>query len=547
MVRLSIPPRVDAEPPQSRWSAEAIYRPFFLGGIGVILTLGAVWGAYLLLRIAFAGKFTAAGLHEINAHGHAQIFGWVGLFVMGFAYQAFPRFKQTTLRYPGLAWLSFALMLAGLVTRSVLEPVAAGSDWLEGFAVGASALEVTAIGIFCWVVAATWRAAGKGLEFHEYYVVAALFWFAVQAVYEAVYLAATFRAAPGELVPLVAAWQGALRDLQIHGFAMLMILGVSQRLLPHMFGLPAGSRRLSLFALVLLNAAVIGEAAGVVLMRLSSHAWAGLWYGSVLLLTGCVAVLVWNWRVFSAGAAPNRSRKFVRAAYVWLLVSLLMLVALPVYQFAILPAINPDSTAAKMGFSHAYYGATRHAITVGFISLMIVGVASRVVPALRATDPTSLPKLWLPFVLINLGCALRVVGQTATDWADWVFPLAGASGVLEVTGLAVWGVHLVRLMVVRPHWIDEVGPATRDLRPLTGDSNVGEVLDTYPELLPVFLEFGFRPLANPVARRVAARGITLALACRIVGADLGRFLAALNARLPAQPVSLNLVAAGGGQ
>src|SRR5262249_41709605 len=65
--------------------ADTIYRPFFLGGIGVVLTLGAVWGAYLLLRIAWTGSFTAAGLHEVNAHGHAQIFGWVGLFIMGFA------------------------------------------------------------------------------------------------------------------------------------------------------------------------------------------------------------------------------------------------------------------------------------------------------------------------------------------------------------------------------------------------------------------------------------------------------------------------------
>ena len=37
-----------ADPPPPRWSADAIYRPFFLAGIAVVLTLGAVWGAYLL-------------------------------------------------------------------------------------------------------------------------------------------------------------------------------------------------------------------------------------------------------------------------------------------------------------------------------------------------------------------------------------------------------------------------------------------------------------------------------------------------------------------
>src|SRR5215470_8378090 len=34
---------------------DAIYRPFFKAGIAVVLSLGAVWGAYLLWRITFGG------------------------------------------------------------------------------------------------------------------------------------------------------------------------------------------------------------------------------------------------------------------------------------------------------------------------------------------------------------------------------------------------------------------------------------------------------------------------------------------------------------
>lgn len=521
----------EASPPtNSRWTADAIYRPFFLGGIGIVLTLGAVWGAYLLVRIAVAGKFAAVGVHEVNAHGHAQIFGWVGLFVMGFAYQAFPRFKHTTLHYPGLAWLSFALMFGGVLTRSALEPLADGWDTAARLAVAASTAEVVAIGLFVWVIAATWSGAGKPLAFPDVYIAAALFWFFVQSVYETVYLAATFRAAPGELVPLVAAWQGALRDLQIHGFATLMIFGVSQRLLPNVYGFRSPSRRVSLAALVGLNLAVIGETTGLILMRLDGRSWAGLWYVSVLLFTSGAAALVWNMKLFGNPGERDRSLKFFRAAYAWLFVSLVMLLALPLYQFAILPAINPDAAAVKMGFSHAYYGATRHAITVGFISLMIVGVAAKVVPTLRGYHPAELYRLWLPFTLINVGCALRVIGQTATDWADWVFPLAGASGVLEVTGLAVWGFHLVRLMVGRPGWVDE--PSEGVCRPVRAEDTVGSVLDRHPELLAVFLEYGFRPLANPVLRRTVARAVTVGFACQTAGVDRVSLLAALNARIP---------------
>ena len=68
-------PRQLAATPASQSVADTIYRSFFKAGILVVLSLGAVWGAYLLLRIAQGGTFTAAGLHEVNAHGHAQIFG----------------------------------------------------------------------------------------------------------------------------------------------------------------------------------------------------------------------------------------------------------------------------------------------------------------------------------------------------------------------------------------------------------------------------------------------------------------------------------------
>jgi hypothetical protein len=172
-------------------AADSIYRPFFKAGIAVVLTLGATWGAYLLWRIGVSGSFSAAGLHEVNAHGHAQIFGWVGLFVMGFAYQAFPRFKHTTLAYPRLAFVSLGLMVAGLGARSLCEPLAGTLPWLADVAVVASLLEVLAIMLFAWIILATWHVSGKPLAFYDYYVLSALGWFVIQACYETVYLTAT--------------------------------------------------------------------------------------------------------------------------------------------------------------------------------------------------------------------------------------------------------------------------------------------------------------------------------------------------------------------
>jgi hypothetical protein len=234
--------------------------------------------------------------------------------------------------------------------------------------------------------------------------------------------------------------------MQIHGFALLMILGVSQRIFHNFYGLPAPSARRSLIALVCLNVAIIGEVMGLVLLRAGSHAWAALWYAGVLLLAGSVVSLLCNWRIFGRAAESDRSLKFLRAGYLWLLISLTMLVLLPVYQYVLLPWLVADSPAATLGFSHAYYGAIRHAITVGFISLMIVGVAAKVVPTLNGINVHQLSGLWLPFVLLNTGCALRVTAQTATDLTPAAFPFAGVSGILEVLGLTLWGVHLWRIM-----------------------------------------------------------------------------------------------------
>src|SRR5262249_18297911 len=157
---------------------------------------------------------------------------------------------------------------------------------------------------------------------------------------------------------------------------------------------------------------------------------------------------------------------------------------LPVYQYGLLPLLAPEGDATRLGFSHAYYGAVRHAITVGFVSLMIVGVAAKVVPTLNGLDVRALPGQWLPVVLLNTGCALRVGAQTLTDFTGSSFPVAGVSGLLEVTGLAVWGVHLWRIMAgrVRTPAPGEGAAGLTPGTPIRATNRVGEILDCYPEL-----------------------------------------------------------------
>jgi hypothetical protein len=417
-----------------------LYRPFFIAGIAVVLTVGASWGVWLLWQIAASGRFTGASILAVNAHGHAQVFGWVGLFVMGFGYQMFPALWQRQLRAPRLVPLVFAAMVAGVGVRTLAMAARGGAAALAVVVAG-GALEILAIAAFVLQLALTWRdSVGPRLPYLRF-VATGLAFFLAQAGFCLWHTVKTMTATSKEtLLWQVATYQPVLRDLQIHGFVLFMVLGVSMRILPPFFGAPEVSRRRARLAWALLASAVPAEALLFVLYRFTGrHALAAaLLVPWAMLATGAslVGAAFRPWRPFPRG---DRSAKFVRAAYLWLAVSFALLLLLPVYQLAV-----------HLRFSHAYYGSIRHAITVGFASQMIMGIAARVVLDLRRRALADLPALVGPFVLVNAGCFLRVSLQALTDVHPAFFAVVGVSGVLELGALAWWGAHLIRLMLRRP-------------------------------------------------------------------------------------------------
>jgi len=84
-----------------------------------------------------------------------------------------------------------------------------------------------------------------------------------------------------------------------------------------------------------------------------------------------------------------------------------MLAFAPIYDIA----VYQPFTGAGSPFSHAYLGAFRHALTVGFILMMIVGVSSKVVPTLSGVDLRRANSLWPTLILLNLGNVLRITTE----------------------------------------------------------------------------------------------------------------------------------------
>lgn len=85
-------------------------------------------------------------------------------------------------------------------------------------------LEVLAIGLFVAIIGLTWSRSGKRLAHYDLYIAAALGWFFMQAAYDVIYQGATLTTFDTALVSLVNTWQAPMRDFEIHGFALLMIL-----------------------------------------------------------------------------------------------------------------------------------------------------------------------------------------------------------------------------------------------------------------------------------------------------------------------------------
>jgi hypothetical protein len=203
----------------------------------------------------------------------------------------------------------------------------------------------------------------------------------------------------------------------------------------------------------------------------------------------------------------DRSLKFIRAAYVWFIVATAMLVFTPLYNFGIYMPV----TGSRVPFSHAFFGAYRHALTVGFIMMMIVGVSSKVVPTLSGIDMRRARSLWPTFLLLNLGNLTRVSFQIATDFSPAAYKVMGVSGFIEVVGLTLWGYELFSNMRAGKKIQNEFS-RLKEVKlelEITPTVKVGDVLDRYPQSLDVFVRHGFTPLRNPVLRKTMARVITL--------------------------------------
>jgi uncharacterized protein involved in response to NO len=481
--------------------AARVLSAFILTGLVFVALPGTLLGVWNLLTIAGEHGSTRVSTAWIQAHGQAQLFGWVGTFILGISLYVLPKFLNRMIRKFGLLWLTWAVWTSG-----------AGWRWLVG------------IGMPHWRIGIVGATA---LQLLGYGLAQYLLWFDRPEPDPS----NPPKPFPGDL----ASWLGVV-GFAAFGAALLLNFGISVQLALHGSQpvLPAAADRI--FLIVSLWGFAIPVAWGystrfvTIFVGLrspvqSAARWlaagvAAIVFAALLhqprLADALAAVVtlgaVWALQVFRPSVRePKRTGVyphypfFIRLAYLWLVVGAFL-------------GIWADFEPRLTGLG----GASRHALTVGFLAMLIFCVGPLILPSFLAGRQLRSPglmgaSLWL----LAIGCFLRVTSEAVAYSATggWSWKVLPVSGLLELTAVSLFVLNLGwTMMQPVPAWFGPSGVAPQ--------MTVYFYVSSFPKTRDVLIGSGLTTLAQV---KDIPHSLTLSEAVAADGADLGETLSALRA------------------
>jgi uncharacterized protein involved in response to NO len=403
-------------------------------GTGLIFMLlpGTFLGVWNLISISSRRAADSVSPAWIQAHGHAQIFGWIGTFILGIGFYSIPKLRRMKSFALSAVWSSWVLWTSGVTLR-----------WLTGVYPWhwrvmlplSAALELSAFAIFFRIVSGH-RPQGSGKEKDKKEKLDAWVWVVIAGsvgllltllVNFGATLSRALRGASPELPP---DFDQRFLVLQTWGFLVPFVWGFSAKWLPVFLGLRPVRGRVLLLAVAVNSCGVIA-------------AMMGWMRSAVFLLLGGIIVAVWALRFVEPTQQPAKVKGvhpsfpvFVRLAYVWAIVA----AALGIW-------------ASLVEDSHGIWGASRHALTVGFLATMVFSVGQRVLPAfsgMRLLFSTKL--MFLALLTLTAGCLLRVSSEILAyqGLARWAWSWLPVSALTEMTAVTLFAVNLFATFAQRP-------------------------------------------------------------------------------------------------
>jgi uncharacterized protein involved in response to NO len=403
---------------------------FTASALTIALTAGFGLGLWLLLaRTAGVSTFGVPWAVLVQVHGTIQLFGFAAMFVMGVALHVLPRFRGAPPPPRIVTWVAFCGTVGAIVLRAVAQP-AIDLPGRDLFLTLSSLLLVIATSAFTVGALSALRGGTNPHRSDELVMAAGI----VAAPLAAVLLAMGMPISGAPLLVDPSHEDRAVWAMLL-GCLSTIIFGVWARLAPGFVASPPAPAGRLLPAAALWIAGALGLVSGVPLAAL-------------LLVTGLGAV-TWALGVFGPSIArqrlPAHARATVlavRAAFIWALVGAALLA---LYQ------LRAAATGADA--SYLEVSAARHSFALGFVTIMIYGVAARALPSFTDRQLWS-PRLQLVTIgLANAGVALRVGPQALGADGALASALVGASGLLAYLALVAFTVNMLRTVrgpAVRP-------------------------------------------------------------------------------------------------
>jgi len=406
---------------------------FVSTGLFFMLFPGTFLGVWNLLEISGRESVGLISPAWLQAHGHAQVFGWVGSFILGIGFYSIPKLREgnkTSFRAAWVCWATWSVGAAMRWTANVylwhwrtLLPLSAG-------------LELAAFLVFFRAVSGhREEGSAKGrLDSWIWAVVSAsvgLLSVLVTNLAECIYVSVR-----GATPAFPHAFDQRFLALMAWGFLVPFVWGFSAKWMSVFLGLQPPRTNCLLSAVAVNFLGIAFAVCGYFSV------------GSLLFLLGAILAAA-ALRMFEPALNEPKTRGihssfpfFIRMAYLWLLV-----------------AAGLGVAASQWDKSGGIWGASRHALTVGFISVMILSVGQRILPAFAGMRSLWSKRLmFVALVLLTLGCVLRVSAEVLAyqEYANWAWGVLPPSALLELTALTLFAVNMLGTFVLEPaHAINE--------------------------------------------------------------------------------------------
>jgi len=436
----------------------APFTPCFIhAALAIALTAGFGAAALLAVLLGFGLPLEEWWLPLVQAHGYAQTFGWLGLFIMGVSLYFIPRFSGAPLRFPSLPrWscLLLAVSVAGRLLGQVWLSASPGEParrWILGLA-GVAGIAGVALYVFL-LAASLGRTQPRHRAIREvkpYFLTALCGWLLSSLISGLAAIRAALRGA----ALLDQVWSRLGLDLFLGLVLLPVAFAFSLRTFPLYLRLapPRWPVRgfaffyLAAFALEILPVLLLAGGAGSPL-----HALGKLARG------GAILFFVWNldvllrrrppWTAYLE-AAPAAGRRFhplprpelpdygefgrferlLWAAYLWLSMTAL----LEAWNGAALLLAAPAPWSEDL---------VRHLYLAGFGSLLLLGMAPRMIPGFLRVRRLAFPGLVdLSLYLGNAAALARVAPVALAQFLPERFPVLGeiASYLFGISGSLGW-------------------------------------------------------------------------------------------------------------